>query len=89
MPDTLLSAALSYDGNVGERGGCILRSRKEGAVRLTDWYEPQVLAVAEARMRELRTLADQDRMMREVRGPRPVRRRIGRLLVAAGERLVR
>lgn len=38
-------------------------------------------------MRELRAQADSDRRARLVRGPRPLRRHIGRLLVAFGQAL--
>jgi hypothetical protein len=50
-------------------------------------YRSELLHVAlvESRLGELRDIAQQDRLARQVRGPRPLRRRVGRLLIAAGQ----
>ncbi len=48
-----------------------------------------VLATHKLRIGELLRLAEQDRLARLVhRQPRPLRRRVGRLLIAAGQLLV-
>ncbi|HZS89520.1 MAG TPA: hypothetical protein VFE42_18775 [Chloroflexota bacterium] len=54
---------------------------------MTNWTDNNRV-FAELHMRELRAAAQQARLARQVRGPRPLRNRVGRLLVAAGERLV-
>jgi len=54
---------------------------------MTNWTDNNRL-YTELHMRELHAAANQARLLRQARGPRPLRRRIGRILVAAGERLV-
>ena len=44
---------------------------------------------AELRMREIRAAAEEARLARQVRTPRRLRRRVGGLLITAGERLSR
>lgn len=39
------------------------------------------------RMRELHATAAEARLARQLRGPRPIRRRMGRILISAGEAL--
>lgn len=41
----------------------------------------------EMRMRELRAAATEARLARQIRGPRPLRRRMGRMLISVGEAL--
>jgi hypothetical protein len=45
------------------------------------------LVEAECRLDELVRAAEQERLARAMMGPRPLRRRVGRLLIAAGEAL--
>jgi len=53
-----------------------------------------ILESHQARMRELLLVAEQDRLARlarlarQARDPRPLRRRVGRLLITAGQALV-
>ncbi len=46
-----------------------------------------VVREAESHLRDIRQMAEQDRLARQVLGPRPLRRRMGRLLIAVGETL--
>jgi hypothetical protein len=47
-------------------------------------YDPLYV---ELRIREMRAAAEQARLVRQVRGPRRLRRRVGALLIRAGEAL--
>jgi hypothetical protein len=47
-------------------------------------YDPLYV---ELRMREMRAAAEQARLVRQARGPRRLRRRVGALLIRAGEAL--
>jgi hypothetical protein len=55
---------------------------------MTNWTDNSRV-FAELHMREMHAAAQEARLIRLARGPRPVRRQVGRILVAAGERLVR
>jgi len=53
-----------------------------------NWYDHNGLYI-ELHMREMRAAADEARRARRARRARPLRRRVGEMLVTAGERLVR
>jgi hypothetical protein len=53
---------------------------------MSDWINHDPLSV-ELRMREMRAAAEEARRARQARGPRCLRRRVGTLLIRAGEAL--
>ena len=53
---------------------------------MSDWGNGDPLYV-ELRMREMRAAAEEARRARQARGPRRLRRRVGTLLIRAGEAL--
>ena len=53
---------------------------------MSDWINHDPLFV-ELRMREMRAAAEEARRARPARGPRRLRRRVGTLLIRAGEAL--
>jgi hypothetical protein len=53
---------------------------------MSDWGNADPLYV-ELRMREMRAAAEEARRARQARGPRRLRRRVGSLLIRAGEAL--
>ena len=53
---------------------------------MSDWGNGDPLYV-ELRMREMRAAAEEARRARQARGPRRLRRRVGMLLIRAGEAL--
>ena len=53
---------------------------------MSDWGNGDPLYV-ELRMREMRAAAEEARRARQARGPRRLRRRVGALLIRAGEAL--
>lgn len=52
------------------------------------WYDHNTL-YTELHMREMRAVAEEARRARQARRPRRLRRRVGEMLVTAGEILVR
>ena len=88
--DTLLSAGLSYTVTVGGKGGvCPPPSLQGGTVTMMgNWYDYNSLYV-DLHIREMRAAAQEARQLRQVRRARPLRRRVGRLLIRAGETLAR
>ena len=53
-----------------------------------NWYDHNSLYV-DLHIREMRAAAQEARQLRQVRRARPLRRRVGRLLIRAGETLAR
>jgi hypothetical protein len=53
---------------------------------VSNWVNHDPLSV-ELRMREMRAAAEEARRARQARGPRRLRRRVGTLLIRAGEAL--
>lgn len=51
-------------------------------------YDAQYI-IAMQRQEEMLAAAERQRLVRLARGPRPLRRRLGQLLIAAGEALAR
>ena len=54
---------------------------------MSNWFNYDSLYV-ELRMREMQAAAEEARLARQVRGPRRLRRRLGTLLIRAGEALI-
>lgn len=54
---------------------------------MRDWYDQT--AMIDLHMREMRAAAERGRLIRQARGRNPLRRRVGRFLISAGEALTR
>lgn len=86
---------------MGERGENALRTaylphqHRKGKVRtMNKWHShsglaglPLSVAIAESHRQELLAIAARDRLARQVREPRLLRRRLGALLILAGQHL--
>ena len=54
---------------------------------MRDWYDQTTMI--ELHMREMRAAAERGRLIRQARGYNPLRQRVGRLLINAGQALAR